>query len=132
MRTGNDTALAIHEPPYECFGIRTLRGGWFHNFGGLSAPIAVWTAAYGTPGTVTTGFDVWTDSQTATEDSARVVFRYDGDSPRYSLLVTLTDKRRYAATLSGQAIPFAEPVPGALCFTLDGAVKEGVLEVLPL
>lgn len=114
---------------YECFGIRTLRGGWFHNFGGLSAPIAVWTAAYAKPGTVTTGFDVWTDRQAATDESAEVVFRYEGDSPRYNILVTLSDKRRYAATLDGRPLDFTEQVPGSLTFTLDGAVKQGTLTV---
>ena len=114
---------------YECFGIRTLRGGWFHNFGGLSAPIAVWTAAYAKPGTVTTGFDVWTDRQTATDESAEIVFRYEGDAPRYNILVTLSDKRRYAATLDGRPLDFTERVPGSLTFTLDGAVKQGVLTV---
>lgn len=34
---------------YECFGIKTQRGGWFHNFGGLSAPICVWANAYYNP-----------------------------------------------------------------------------------
>ena len=32
--------------------------GW-HQFGGLSAPVAQWFAAYYVPGTLTTGFDVF-------------------------------------------------------------------------
>ena len=42
---------------YECFGIQTRRGGWFHNFGGLSAPINVWADCYYRPGTFTCGLD---------------------------------------------------------------------------
>ena len=39
--------------------IESRRGAGWHQFGGLSAPVAQWFAAYYVPGTLTTGFDVF-------------------------------------------------------------------------
>ncbi len=48
---------------FEMLNIATARGGWFHHFGGLSAPVNIWAAAYYRPGTVTCGFDLWIHEQ---------------------------------------------------------------------
>lgn len=114
---------------YECFGIKTRRGGWFHNFGGLSAPICIWANAYYKPQTVTTGFDVWTDAQETGEQEARIAFRYYGENDRYTMIVTLSDKASYEAYLDGERIDFYERNKGSLEFTFDSDVKSGVLEI---
>ena len=114
---------------YECFGIQTRRGGWFHNFGGLSAPIVIWANAYYKPGTVTTGLDVWTDYQRVNEDGGEISFKYFGNSDKYSIIVTLSDKNSYIATLDGNPIDFSERVGGCLEFTFDGSVKDGILNI---
>lgn len=114
---------------YECFGIQTRRGGWFHNFGGLSAPIIIWANAYYKPGTVTTGLDVWTDYQRVNEDGGEISFKYFGNSDKYSIIVTLSDKNSYIATLDGKSVDFSERVGGCLEFTLDGSVKDGILNI---
>ena len=114
---------------YECFGIQTRRGGWFHNFGGLSAPIVIWANAYYKPGTVTTGLDVWTDYQRVNEDGGEISFKYFGNSEKYSIIVTLSDKNSYTATLDGKSVEFSERVGGCLEFTLDGSVKDGILNI---
>lgn len=114
---------------YECFGIATKRGGWFHNFGGLSAPICIWANAYYKPGTVTTGFDIWTDYQKTTDTSAEISFKYFGDNEKYTMLVTLSDKAEYEAYLNGQMIDFNERNKGSLEFTFDGSVQNGILEI---
>lgn len=114
---------------YECFGIQTRRGGWFHNFGGLSAPIIIWANAYYKPGTVTTGLDVWTDYQRVNEDGGEISFKYFGNSEKYSIIVTLSDKNSYIATLDGKSVDFSERVGGCLEFTLDGSVKDGILNI---
>lgn len=116
---------------YECFGIKTQRGGWFHNFGGLSAPICVWANAYYKPGTVTTGFDVWTDKQVTTENSADIAFKYYGSSTAYTILVCLSDKKSYCVTLNGKEIDFAEREPGIIEITLSSSVKEGEIKISP-
>lgn len=114
---------------YECFGIATKRGGWFHNFGGLSAPICIWADCYFRPQTVTSGFDVWTDYQKTTENSAEISFRYFGDNERYTMIVTLSDKFCYTAYLDGKEIIFNERNKGSLEFTFENTVKQGVLKI---
>lgn len=117
---------------YECFGIETQRGGWFHNFGGLSAPILIWANCYYKPKTVTTGFDVWTDYQNVTETDAEISFKYFGENDKYSMVVTLDDGFEYRAFLDDSEIQFSERVGGAMEFTFDGSVKSGVLKVMPV
>ncbi|MBQ7203146.1 MAG: hypothetical protein IJS03_03900 [Eubacterium sp.] len=114
---------------YECFGIKTKRGGWFHNFGGLSAPICIWANAYYKPDTVTTGLDVWTDYQRTDTDSAEVKFKYFGKNEKYSMIITLLDKNDYTVTLDGQPVEFNERVKGCIEITLDNSVKNGIIKV---
>ena len=114
---------------YECFGIQTKRGGWFHNFGGLSAPIVIWANAYYKPGTVTTGLDMWTDYQRIDENGGEISFRYYGNSDKYSFIVTLSDENEYRASLNGERIDFSKRADGCLEFTLDGSVKDGILKI---
>lgn len=116
---------------YECFGIETQRGGWFHNFGGLSAPVCVWANAYYKPGTVTTGFDVWTDYQRATEKTAEISFKYFGGSADYTILVCLSDKYDYSVMLNGENAEFNERAKGIIEITLSGGVKEGEIKIAP-
>lgn len=118
---------------YECFGIKTRRGGWFHNFGGLSAPVCVWANAYYKPGTVTSGYDVWTDCQKTDGTSAEIKFRYNGKNERYSIIVTLSEGRNYRAYLltegSREKAEFKKRTAGALEFTFDSAVRGGILKI---
>lgn len=44
---------------FEHFMIESRRGAGWHQFGGLSAPVVHWFAAYYRPGTLTTGFDTF-------------------------------------------------------------------------
>lgn len=116
---------------YECFGIKTQRGGWFHNFGGLSAPICVWANAYYKPGTVTTGFDVWTAHQYADENHAEISFKYCGSAAAYTILVCLSDRNSYKASLNGKELDFVQREPGIIEITLSGSVKEGEISISP-
>lgn len=116
---------------YECFGIKTQRGGWFHNFGGLSAPICVWANAYFKPGTVTTGFDVWTDHQYADENHAEISFKYCGSAAAYTILVCLSDRNSYKVSLNGKELDFVQREPGIIEITLSGSVKEGEISISP-
>lgn len=114
---------------YECFGIQTKRGGWFHNFGGLSAPICIWADAYYRPGTVTTGFDVWTDYQKTTAGSAEISFKYYGENDKYTIIVTLDDSNDYSVKLDGRDIDFNSRTNGSIEITLDSSVKSGIITV---
>jgi hypothetical protein len=115
---------------YECFGISTRRGGWFHNFGGLSAPICIWANAYYRPGTVTTGFDLWTDYQNVTSDSAEISFKYYGDNKVYSIIVTLDDSNKYIATIDGKEVDYNLRNNGSMEFTINGNVNQEFLKYL--
>ncbi len=115
---------------YECFGIRTRRGGWFHNFGGLSAPVCIWANAYYRPGTVTTGFDVWTDSQRCDANGAEIRLKYYGKNERYTVLVTLGEAEGFAAALNGAPVKCVSRTKGTAEIELPGEVKEGVLTVI--
>ena len=114
---------------YECFGIATKRGGWFHNFGGLSAPICIWANCYYKPQTVTTGFDIWTDYQRTTDTGAEISFKYYGYNEKYTMVVTLSDRCDYVAYLDGKEIEFYERNKGSLEFTFTSDVKSGVLVI---
>lgn len=114
---------------YECFGIATKRGGWFHNFGGLSAPICIWANAYFKPRTVTTGFDIWTDYQKTSDTSAEISFKYFGENEKYTILITLSDKADYTVCLDGKEIDFYQRNKGSFEITLSGDVKSGVLKI---
>ena len=115
---------------YECFGIKTQRGGWFHNFGGLSAPICVWANAYYRPGTVTAGFDVWICDSQINADGARVKFKYYGKNEKYSLMVCLSDEYEYKAYLNDKPVDFNLRNGSAIEITLQGGVKEGELIIV--
>ncbi len=117
---------------YECFGIETQRGGWFHNFGGLSAPICVWANAYYKPGTVTSGLDIWVDKEITTASDADIEFKYFGNSDKYTLLVCLDDKNKYFAELNGKSVPINERSAGIIEITLSGDVKGGRLCIAAL
>ena len=112
---------------FECFGITTQRGGWFHNFGGLSSPVCVWADAYYRPNTVTSGFDLWIDEQKFDDNGARIRFTYNGENEKYSIAVCLSDKHAYEARLNGEKLEYNLRNNSALEFTLPGSVKSGEL-----
>ncbi|MCD7872126.1 MAG: hypothetical protein LUG21_02265 [Clostridiales bacterium] len=114
---------------YECFGIETQRGGWFHNFGGLSAPVCIWANAYYKPGTVTSGFDLWTDRQICTGESAEIDFKYYGAAKKFTVLACLSDKYEYEVYLNGEKTDFNEHVKGAVEISLSGSVKKGKIQI---
>lgn len=100
---------------FEMFSIETGRGGWFHNFGGLSAPINLWTAAYFTPGTYQSGFDTF--CETAVFDNTFTDFC--GTFSNYGtheslLLVVMAEGQKYSVTLNGAPADFSERFSGML------------------
>ena len=92
-------------------------------------PICIWANAYYKPGTVTSGFDIWTDYQKTTDKSAEIKFKYYGESENYSIIVTLKEDETYQAFLNGSPVSFNERNGGCLEFTFNSDVKEGILEI---
>lgn len=135
-----DTALKAWkrevDDSYNCFemlNIATGRGGWYHQFGGLSSPVAVWADAYYKPGTVTAGFDVWLKSRAFSADGrgAEIEFAYYGKNPRFALIVVLSQAggAPREVRLDGEPVPFIQRRPGALEITLDGRCRHGRLTI---
>lgn len=99
---------------FEMVNVVTGCGGWFHNFGGLSTPINLWTKAYYSPGTVNVGFDTYLDKVCFGTDnkSLDVEFTYYGNSESFTVLAVMNDESNYEATLDGEPIKINERVKG--------------------
>ena len=100
---------------FEMFSIVTGRGGWFHNFGGLSAPVNLWAAAYFRPGTYNTGFDTFCErAEFAADFSAFTgTFRCYGAAGGV-LLIVMAEGAAYRVRLNGASCPFSERMSGVL------------------
>ena len=110
---------------FEMLNIETGRGGWFHHFGGLSMPINIWANAYYKPGTLSSGLDVWIESQNFNNDKseAEINFNYFGNNDKYSFITILNDNYKYNVTLNDKKIDFNERQSGLLEITLNGNIK---------
>jgi hypothetical protein len=117
---------------FEMVNVVTGRGGWFHNFGGLSAPINLWTAAYYKPGTFNTGFDVWVEKQCFNEDNTtfEAEFDYYGDNNIYTVIVAMSEKKKsYKVYLNDNEISYNLRDNSALEITITGDIKNNKLIV---
>ena len=110
---------------FEMFSIETGRGGWFHNFGGLSAPVNLWAAAYFTPGTYQSGFDTFCKSAQFNAEHTEFsgVFRNYGDA-NGALLVVMNEQNRYRVLLNGAPADFKTRFDGMLEITLPVCTEE--------
>lgn len=116
---------------FEMFNITTGRGGWFHNFGGLSAPVNIWTDAYYKPGTVSAGLDLMVISRNFSNDcsSAEIQIKYYGSAEKYSLIVVMNDKNRYRVTVNESQTEYKEREKGTLEITFEGKIQEAAVEI---
>ncbi len=110
---------------FEMVNTVTGCGGWFHNFGGLSTPINMWTKAYYCPGTVNVGFDTFLEKSKFSKEntSAEITFTYYGKNRKFTLLAVMTEGRDYFATLDGKEISFNNE-NGCLEFEMTSNYKD--------
>ncbi len=118
---------------FEMVNVVTGRGGWFHNFGGLSTPITMWANAYFKPGTFNTGFDTWVDKATFSEDNTafKAEITAFGTNKKSTAIVTMNENHAYRVTLDGKEIDFFERFRGTLEIELaltDNEVHSLVVE----
>jgi hypothetical protein len=103
---------------FEMVNVITGRGGWFHNFGGLSTPITMWANAYFKAGTLNTGFDTWVDESHFNSDNTELEakFTYFGKNEKITVIATMNDdeNKKYSAYLDGEEISFNERFKGTL------------------
>lgn len=113
---------------FEMVNVVTGRGGWFHNFGGLSTPITMWANAYFKAGTLNTGFDTWVDFAEFTDDNKKLKadLTYFGNGEKFTVLAAMSDDEsiKYKVTLDGKEIPFTERFKGTLEIPLSIADNE--------
>lgn len=118
---------------YEMFSIATGRGGWFHQFGGLSSPVNIWVCAYYRPGNVTVGFETWlTDTRyDAASDSFSIGFEKENGSGRM-IAVTAGSAEEYRVTCGGRPLEFVMRTSGALEISLPMEACTGMIEIRPI
>lgn len=108
---------------FEMVSVVTGRGGWFHNFGGLSTPITMWSNAYFKAGTFNTGFDTWVDKVSFSEDNTKLNadFTYFGKSKKFTVIATMNDdeNKKYRVMLDGKEIEYNERFKGTLEITVS-------------
>ena len=113
---------------FEMVNVVTGRGGWFHNFGGLSTPITMWASAYFKAGTLNTGFDTWIDEVGFSENNKKLSAKitYFGKNQKFTVLAAMNDdeKKHYKVTLDGKEIPFRERFKGTVEIDLSIADNE--------
>lgn len=118
---------------FEMVNVVTGRGGWFHNFGGLSAPINLWTAAYYKPGTFNTGFDVWVDNFSFNDDNTyfESEFSYHGNNEKYTVIVAMNDsKKDYKVFVDGEETEYNLRDNSAVEITIRGTERECKLKIV--
>lgn len=103
---------------FEMVNVVTGRGGWFHNFGGLSTPISMWTNAYFKPGTFNTGFDMWVDYAEFSEDDKEfnAEVTYFGNNGKTTCIAVMNDdeNKQYKVTVDGKEAVFTERSKGTV------------------
>ncbi len=103
---------------FEMVSVVTGRGGWFHNFGGLSTPITMWANAYFKPGTLNTGFDTWVEKVDFSDDNTALEaeIKYFGKNKKTTVLAVMNgdENKKYKVTLDGIEIPFNERFKGTI------------------
>lgn len=120
---------------FEMVNVVTGRGGWFHNFGGLSTPITMWTNAYFKAGTLNTGFDTWVDSVEFSENNKKLNAKitYFGSNEKFTVIAAVNDdeSKKYKVMLDGREIEYSERFKGTLEIPLsinDSETHELVIE----
>jgi hypothetical protein len=118
---------------YEHFIVESGRGAGWHHFGGLSAPVLSWFAAYHKPGTVTCGYDVWQVRTEFSGDNTELSFEllyYGEQDHSHTLLVCMKVGHTYQITWNGRPLEAGTMDDGLLDIRLPGESR-GILTVSP-
>lgn len=101
---------------FEMMSITTGRGGWFHNFGGLSAPVNLWTAAYFKPGTFNCGFDTYCENHTFNSDNTEFKGEFKHYNEKDSLLLVVMNGEYddYSVLVNGEKVDFVSRDKGSV------------------
>jgi hypothetical protein len=117
---------------YEHFNVRTGRGGGWHHFGGLSAPVLSWFHAYHVPGRLTVGLDTVVrkvEFNTGRTELTATLRQFGSASRRPVVLAVLQTQRIVVVTWNDEAVEFEQPTPGTAEIRLPTGDVHGVLRV---
>ena len=103
---------------YEQFSINSGRGSGWHHFGGLSAPVLSWHAAYYVPGTITHGFDVLRKNCRLTPHGLTADLEIGGRDGDTTTLIANLGGTSCTATYNEQPCPVTVRRPGVFEITL--------------
>ncbi len=115
---------------FEMLSIVTGRGGWFHNFGGLSAPINLWASAYYKAGSFTCGFDTYCEYSRFNDDNTYLkaeCTRYGGK--KSTVLAVMNDKGEYSVKLNGRDAEFIQREKGTLEISVPEKTESFEIEI---
>ncbi len=116
---------------FEMFNITSGRGGWFHNFGGLSTPVNIWANAYFKAGSFSTGFDVMVMGKTFNNEKTdfKAQLKYYGSNEKYSVLAVMNDGFDYTVSVNGKKADFVLRDKGIVEITLNGEEKTAEIKI---
>ncbi len=117
---------------FEHFIVASGRGAGWHHFGGLSAPVLSWFAAYYRPGRLTVGFDAWLSAIDVTPNHTALTAAVTTDTAahhRPAVIATLAPGPRYTARWNDAPLDHIEPLPGVLEILLPAGVRAGTLTI---
>ncbi|MGN0444041.1 MAG: MGH1-like glycoside hydrolase domain-containing protein [Acutalibacteraceae bacterium] len=109
---------------FEMVSVVTGRGGWFHNFGGLSTPVNMWACAYYKKGSVTTGFDTFTKKCVFNDDftEAHISVRKKCENESV-VLVCMAGSENYSVTSEQAKLEYYQRHNGEIEVKLPEGVK---------
>lgn len=115
---------------FEMMSITTGRGGWFHNFGGLSAPVNLWAAAYYKAGTFSSGFDTYCEHHSFNSDNTcfKGEFSHYG-SNNSTVIVVMNDNGSYSVKLNGENAEFFEREKGIIEIKIPVNTEKSEIEI---
>lgn len=121
---------------FEMINIETGRGGWFHQFGGLSNPINIWVNAYYKQCTITTGFNIWIDNFVFENKNTKCTINFENFSEQNkekSLLIVVMAENNccYKAQLNGKDIVCKNRTDCTLEIEIPTHLKKGELIIIP-
>lgn len=118
---------------FEHFIISSERGAGWHQFSGLSSNLLNWYAAYYKVGKVSTGFEVWIDEDSFSDDftgyKARLSFDDATKPHERTMIVIMNPSGNYKVEFKGKPVPFRSYYPGMLEITLPATNGSGELVV---
>ena len=115
---------------FEMISIKTGRGGWFHNFGGLSAPVNLWASAYFEEGSLTAGFDCFIENQQFNENNTGLELSLLHRTGKNGIVIaSMRENGNYTVTLNGKNAEFKERLNGTLEIVIPADTEKAEISV---